>query len=40
MRRQDREIRDREDILDIMKRAKAVRLAFNGDPVPLQTTLS
>ncbi len=34
MRRQDREIRDREDILDIMKRAKVVRLAFNDDPVP------
>lgn len=34
MRRHDREITDRNDILDIMKRASVVRLAFNSDPVP------
>ncbi|MEY8469413.1 pyridoxamine 5'-phosphate oxidase family protein [Faecalibaculum rodentium] len=34
MRRHDREITDRREILDIMRRAKVVRLAFNDEPVP------
>ena len=40
MRRKDREIKDFEEILDILKRANTIRLGLNGDPYPYVVPVS
>ena len=40
MRRTDREIKNRDEILDILQRANTIRLGINGDPFPYVVPLS
>ena len=40
MRRTDREIKNRDEILDVLQRADTIRLGINGDPFPYVVPLS
>ncbi|MCL2616172.1 MAG: pyridoxamine 5'-phosphate oxidase family protein [Defluviitaleaceae bacterium] len=40
MRRTDREITNRDEIIDILRRADTIRLGINGDPFPYVVPLS
>jgi len=40
MRRKDREIKNHDEILDILQRADTIRLGINGDPFPYVVPLS
>jgi len=40
VRRSDREIKNRDEILDVLQRADTIRLGINGDPFPYVVPLS
>ena len=40
MRRNDREIKNSDEIIDILRRADTIRLGINGDPFPYVVPLS
>ena len=40
MRRSDREIKNWDDIVDVLRRADTIRLGINGDPFPYVVPLS
>ncbi|MDR0325294.1 MAG: pyridoxamine 5'-phosphate oxidase family protein [Oscillospiraceae bacterium] len=40
MRRADREIKDFDEIIDVLRRAESIRLGINGDPFPYVVPLS